>query len=168
MARTRKTRRIQMLIFGGLMLATATALVSFAFRDTIVFFFSPTELMAEAHRPDRLLRVGGLVEKGSVKRGEGRTVSFTVTDGKTAVEVHYTGVLPDLFAEGQGVVAEGYFRDGRFEATEVLAKHDEKYMPREVAEALKKQGHWQGERAGTSDAEPAPGAGGAAGSGYGG
>ena len=140
---TRKTRRIQMLALGGVLLAASALLVSFAFRDAIVFFFSPTELMAEARRPDQLLRVGGLVVTGSLKRGEGETVSFEVTDGNGVVPVSFRGVLPDLFAEGQGVVAEGYLRNGAFEATEVLAKHDETYMPKEVVDALKAQGHWE-------------------------
>ena len=154
MATSKKTRRIRMLIFGSLLLATATALVSFAFRDTIVFFFSPTELMAETRRPDQLLRIGGLVAEGSLRRGQGETVRFTVTDGNSSVEVRFAGVLPDLFGEGQGVVAEGYFRGDYFEATEVLAKHDETYMPREVADALKEQGLWEGD--GAADARSAP------------
>lgn len=140
----RKTRRIQMLALGAVLLAGSALLVSLAFRDAIVFFFSPTELMAEQRRPDQLLRVGGLVEKGSLKRGEGKTARFVVTDGNSAVPVTYTGVLPDLFAEEQGVVAEGYLRNGTFEAVEVLAKHDENYVPKEVVEALKAQGHWEG------------------------
>ena len=148
----RKTRRIQMLALGGVLLAASALLVSFAFRDAIVFFFSPTELIAEERRPDQLLRVGGLVVDGSLKRGEGETARFVITDGKGAVPVIYTGVLPDLFAEGQGVVAEGYLRDGTFQATEVLAKHDENYMPKEVADALKEQGHWEGDGAGEGEA----------------
>ncbi|HUF87115.1 MAG TPA: cytochrome c maturation protein CcmE [Thermohalobaculum sp.] len=138
----RKTRRIQMLAFGAVLLAASALLVSVAFRDAIVFFFSPSELMAEQRRPDQLLRVGGLVEQGSLARGESETARFVVTDGNSRVPVTFTGVLPDLFAEGQGVVAEGYLRDGTFEAVEVLAKHDENYMPKEVADALKAQGHW--------------------------
>ena len=142
---TRKTRRIQMLAMGAVLLTASALLVTFAFRDTIVFFFSPTELLAEERRPDQLLRVGGLVVNGSLVRGESETARFEVTDGNGVVAVSYTGVLPDLFAEGQGVVAEGYLRGGRFEATEVLAKHDENYIPREVVDALKEQGHWQEE-----------------------
>ena len=141
---TRKTRRIQMLAFGAVLLAGAALLVSVAFRDAIVFFFSPTELMAEQRRPDRLLRVGGLVLDGSLVRGEGETTRFKVTDGNSTIPVTYTGVLPDLFAEGQGVVAEGYYRRGTFEAVEVLAKHDENYVPKEVVDAVKEQGHWEG------------------------
>jgi cytochrome c-type biogenesis protein CcmE len=140
---TKKTRRIQMMVLGGVLLAASALLVSFAFRDAIVFFFSPTELLAEQRRPDQLLRVGGLVVTGTLKRGEGETATFDITDGNGVVPVSYTGVLPDLLAEGQGVVAEGYLRDGAFAATEVLAKHDETYMPREVVDALKAQGHWE-------------------------
>lgn len=140
---TKKTRRIQMMVLGGVLLAASSALVSFAFRDAIVFFFSPTELLAESHRPDQLLRVGGLVVTGSLKRGAGETATFEVTDGNGVIPVRYTGVLPDLFAEGQGVVAEGYLSKGIFTATEVLAKHDENYMPKEVVDSLKAQGHWE-------------------------
>ncbi|MEM8793073.1 MAG: cytochrome c maturation protein CcmE [Pseudomonadota bacterium] len=139
----KKKRRIQMLVLGAVLLVASTALVSMAFRDAIVFFFSPTELMAEERRPDQLLRVGGLVVDGSWQRGQGETNVFTVTDGNGTVEIAFTGVLPDLFREGQGIVAEGYLRNGRFEASEVLAKHDENYMPKEVADALKEQGHFR-------------------------
>ena len=142
---TRKTRRIQMMAFGAVLLGASALLVSFAFRDTIVFFFSPTELLAEQRSPDQLLRVGGLVVAGTLVRGESETSSFDVTDGNGTVPVTFTGVLPDLFAEGQGMVAEGYLRDGAFQATEVLAKHDENYIPREMVDALKAQGHWEGE-----------------------
>lgn len=145
MAITKKARRIRMMLFGGVLLAGAAVLVSFAFRDAIVFFFSPTELMAAEHRPDQLLRVGGLVAEGSLVRGQGETVTFDVTDGNGTIQVAYTGVLPDLFREGQGVIAEGHLREGKFVASEVLAKHDENYMPKEVADALKEQGHFHGE-----------------------
>jgi len=143
-----------MLVLGGVLLAASALLISFAFRDAIVFFFSPTELIAEQRRPDQLLRVGGLVVEGSLVRGESETATFQITDGNGIVDVSFKGVLPDLFAEGQGVVAEGYLRAGAFEATEVLAKHDENYIPREVVDALKEQGQWQGDdtpaEAGTS------------------
>jgi len=145
---TKKTRRIRMMLLGAVLLAGSALLVSFAFRDAIVFFFSPTELLAEQRRPDQLLRVGGLVVTGSLVRGESETATFEITDGNGTVAVSYTGVLPDLFAEGQGVVTEGYLRDGTFTATEVLAKHDENYIPREVVDALKAQGHWEGEDTG--------------------
>jgi cytochrome c-type biogenesis protein CcmE len=142
-----------MLAFGALLLAASALLVSFAFRDTIVFFFSPTELLAEQRRPDQLLRVGGLVVADSLVRGAGDTARFDVTDGNGTVAVTFRGVLPDLFSEGQGVVAEGYLRGGAFEAIDVLAKHDENYIPREVVDALKAQGHWEAD-------EPPPAAGG--------
>jgi cytochrome c-type biogenesis protein CcmE len=116
-----------------------------AFNDNLVFFYSPSELRAKAVAPDRRVRIGGLVEDHSVLHGpDTRQVSFRVTDGTTDVGVVYDGILPDLFREGQGVVAEGRLRpDGVFAAMTVLAKHDENYMPREVVDALKKSGHWQ-------------------------
>jgi cytochrome c-type biogenesis protein CcmE len=147
---TRKRRRLLALGIGLSLLAAATALVLIAFNDNLVFFYSPSELAEKAVGPmaigpDRRVRIGGLVEPQSVKRqAGGREIDFRVTDGKTAVAVVYSGVLPDLFREGQGVVAEGRLRrDGVFAATSVLAKHDEKYMPPEVADALKKAGRWQ-------------------------
>jgi cytochrome c-type biogenesis protein CcmE len=143
MARTKKARRIQMLVLGGALLIGAAGLFGFLAQDAIAFFKSPTELRAESYRPDQLLRVGGLVVEGS-STTEGPTHHFDVTDGNGTVPVAFTGVLPDLFREGQGIVAEGYWRDGTFQATEVLAKHDEKYMPKEVADALRAQGHWEG------------------------
>jgi cytochrome c-type biogenesis protein CcmE len=132
-----------MMVLGAVLLGASAMLVSFAFRDAIVFFFSPTELLAEQRRPDQLLRVGGLVVTGTLVRGESDTASFNITDGNGTVPVTFKGVLPDLFAEGQGVVAEGYLRGGAFQATEVLAKHDENYIPKEVVDALKAQGHWE-------------------------
>jgi cytochrome c-type biogenesis protein CcmE len=149
MARTKKARRIQMLMFGGVLLAGAAGLVGFMAQDAIAFFKSPSELVAESWRPDQLLRVGGLVVEGT-SIDQGPSHRFDVTDGNSTVTVAYTGVLPDLFREGQGVVAQGYWRDGVFEATEVLAKHDENYMPREVADALKATGHWEGGAPGAS------------------
>ena len=141
--RTRKRRRLYFVILGLLGIGTATALVLAAFQDNIVFFFSPTEVAARSPTADRRIRIGGLVEGGSVQR-EGDTVSFSVTDMTQSLNVRYTGLLPDLFREGQGVVAEGHLGpDGVFVASEVLAKHDENYMPREVADALKKSGRWQ-------------------------
>jgi cytochrome c-type biogenesis protein CcmE len=142
---TRKTRRIQLIAFGGVLLAGAAALVGFAFQDTIAFFKSPSDLVAERPGPGQLLRLGGLVEDGSVVRGDGEAVRFAVTDGAATVQVSFQGVLPDLFREGQGVVAEGRWQGGRFVASEVLAKHDENYVPKEVADALREQGHWKEE-----------------------
>lgn len=140
---TRKRRRLGLLALGMAALAGATALVLTAFSSNLVFFYSPSDLKAQAIAADRRVRIGGLVEKQSVSR-DGRLVAFRVTDGKSDIAVVYRGILPDLFREGQGVVAEGKLRpDGTFAASTVLAKHDEKYMPREVVDALKKSGHWQ-------------------------
>jgi len=141
MATTKKARRIRMLAFGALALTGAAVLVAVTFDDTIAFFKSPSEILAENPGPDRLLRLGGLVVDGSVVRGQGATVSFEVTDGGASVPVSFTGVLPDLFREGQGIIAEGRMTGGRFLAEEVLAKHDENYMPKEIADALEEQGH---------------------------
>jgi len=132
-------------LLGMLALGTATALVLTAINDTLVYFYTPADIQAKHIGPDRRLRVGGLVEQGSVVK-MGETVRFTVTDLTATLPVTYTGVLPDLFREGQGVVAEGRLDGkGMFLASEVLAKHDEKYMPKEVSEALKKSGRWQEE-----------------------
>ncbi|PWB81889.1 MAG: cytochrome c maturation protein CcmE [Methylocystaceae bacterium] len=142
---TRKGKRL-VLIAGALaVLSLATGLVLFALRDNIVFFYSPAELAQKHVGPGTRLRIGGLVKEGSVVRGDGRNVSFTVTDRTSDIRVTYTGLLPDLFREGQGVVVDGALGpDANFRADSVLAKHDERYMPRDVAEALKKQGVWQG------------------------
>ena len=151
---TRKRRRLLALALGLALLGAATAMVLAAFSDNLVFFYGPSDLAAKAIGPGRRIRIGGLVEQQSLKReADGRSVDFRVTDGKTDIVVVYDGALPDLFREGQGVVAEGRLRgDGVFVATSVLAKHDEKYMPPEVAEALKKAGRWQ--EGGTLPADP--------------
>jgi len=149
---TRKRRRF--FILGGFLLtfSIAAALVLMAFEENIVFFYSPTELSRKLEQqlitPNRRLRIGGLVEDGSVGReDDGVTITFRVTDTVEVVPVRFRGLLPDLFREGQGIVAEGSMgSDGTFIATEVLAKHDETYMPKEVAEALKEAGQWQGDR----------------------
>jgi cytochrome c-type biogenesis protein CcmE len=141
---TRKQRRLLVAVIGLALLGGATAMVLAAFSDNLVFFYSPSELAEKNLRPDQRVRIGGLVETQSVRRQDGRSVSFRVTDGKADIAVSFDGVLPDLFREGQGVVAEGRVgQDGVFVASNVLAKHDEKYMPREVADALKKSGRWQ-------------------------
>ncbi|WP_149538857.1 cytochrome c maturation protein CcmE [Siccirubricoccus phaeus] len=144
---TKKRRRLWVLLLCGLGLGSATALTLTAFQDNLVFFRSPSDIAATAPAPDRAFRLGGLVEAGSVTRETGTdgrpTARFTVTDGAHAVPVTYTGVLPDLFREGQGVVTLGKLGpDGVFRASEVLARHDETYMPPEVADALKRSGHW--------------------------
>mgnify|MGYP003590941629 FL=1 len=141
---TRKQRRMVLIASAGAVLAISAGLVAYALRDSIVFFYGPTEVVEKGLMPGTRLRLGGLVGEGSVVRTPGQKVSFTVTDAKTTITVNYTGLLPDLFREGQGVVTEGVLEaPGRFRADSVLAKHDENYMPREVADALKKQGHWQ-------------------------
>lgn len=140
---TRKQRRLALILSGLATLSLAVGLVMFALRDNIVFFYGPSELAQKA-TPGARLRLGGLVKTGSLQREGNQTVRFVVTDMKQDVAVSYTGLLPDLFREGQGVVAEGAIgEDHVFRADSVLAKHDERYMPREVADALKKQGVWQ-------------------------
>lgn len=140
---TRKQRRLSFLIVGLAVLGCATALTLNALEDTLVFFYSPTELQAKNVPKGRPVRIGGLVEQGSVSRAAGDT-RFRVTDTAKSIDVVYRGHLPDLFREGQGVVCEGMLSDdGVFRASEVLAKHDENYMPREVVDALKKSGRWQ-------------------------
>jgi cytochrome c-type biogenesis protein CcmE len=138
---TRKKRRLYMLGLAMLGLGTATALALTAFQDNLVFFYSPSDLAVQ-HVRERSFRLGGLVEQDSVKRmPDGLTIEFRVTDTAKTVPVTYSGIVPDLFREGQGVVAEGRMRpDGVFVAREVLAKHDEKYMPPEVADALNRAG----------------------------
>lgn len=141
---TRKQRRL-VLIGGSLgVLAIAAALVLNALSDSIVFFNSPSDIV-EKHIPaGSRVRIGGLVRDGSVQRGDNLRIRFAVTDGKSDVMVHYQGIVPDLFREGQGVVAEGKLEPGgTLDADTVLAKHDERYMPREVVDALKKSGRWE-------------------------
>lgn len=146
---TRKQKRIALIAGLGLVIAAALGLILVALRDQIVFFRSPTEVVEGKVKPGEALRLGGLVQPGSVAREEGQVVRFSVTDGANSVKVVFRGLLPDLFREGQGVVTEGKLdASGAFSASNVLAKHDENYMPREVADALKKQGHWQGEAGG--------------------
>ena len=142
---TRKQRRLGFVLAGMATLGVAAALVLSAFEDSLVFFYSPTDLATKAVPTDRRIRIGGLVAKDSVKRsGDMMTVEFDVTDTVNTVKVVYRGALPDLFREGQGVVAEGRFETGGlFRAADVLAKHDENYMPPEVVDTLKKAGVWQ-------------------------
>lgn len=143
---TRKRRRLWIVLACGLGLGSAATLTLMAFNDNLVFFVSPSDLAKRADTSGRTLRLGGLVEPGSVQRGVvGQTATrFRVTDGVSGVTVTYNGILPDLFSEGKGVVTLGVLRpDGIFAASEVLAKHDETYMPKEVAEALKRSGQWK-------------------------
>jgi cytochrome c-type biogenesis protein CcmE len=141
----RKTLRLYLLVASLCLLGVAVGLALYAFQSRIVFFFSPSDVAADRPAVGRVVRLGGLVEAGSIERsGDGSTITFKVTDLKNTVPVTFRGVLPDLFRESQGVVVEGaYAADGKFTATEVLAKHDEKYMPPEVAKALKESGRWQ-------------------------
>ena len=142
---TRRQRRLTLIGTAAIILSLAAALALSALRDSIVFFVTPSELAAKPIESGSRFRLGGLVEQGSIVK-DGLTVRFRVTDGGANLPVSYHGLLPDLFREGQGVVAEGKLNgSGVFVADTVLAKHDERYMPREVADALKRQGHWQGE-----------------------
>jgi cytochrome c-type biogenesis protein CcmE len=145
---TRKQRRLTLIGLAGAVLALALGLVLYAMNDTIVFFHAPGDVMAKNVQPGTRFRLGGLVKEGTVKRGENGQVTFEVMDAQGSIPVNYQGILPDLFREGQGVVTEGVLQaSGAFKADTVLAKHDETYMPREVADALREQGHWQGESA---------------------
>ncbi len=139
----KKQRRVQIIAVTAIALILATGLIGYAMRDGINFFRSPSQVMAEPPAPSETFRIGGLVEEGTLRRGEGETVTFSVTDGGASVPVRYTGVLPDLFGENEGMVGLGRFEDGVFTATEILAKHDEEYMPKEVVDALKEQGVYQ-------------------------
>ena len=142
----RKRRRMYALAGILLLVAVAVALVLGAFRDNLLFFYSPSDIQAKQVEPGTRLRVGGLVEAGSVMRGPGTNVAFTVSDGAKTLVIHYDGLLPDLFREGQGIVAEGRLEpDGTVTAEQVLAKHDETYMPPEVVDAMKRAGTWHGE-----------------------
>jgi cytochrome c-type biogenesis protein CcmE len=137
----KKRRRIQLVVIGAVMLTLATAIIGYAMRDGIEFFRSPSQIAADPPLEGERFRLGGLVEDGSVVRGEGSEIRFTVTDGGAVTVVAFEGILPDLFREGQGVVTTGMLDpDGVFRASEVLAKHDEQYMPKEVADALREQG----------------------------
>ena len=142
-AATRKTRRLYMILTGMTMLGIAAGLMLFAMRDSLVFFYTPSELAGKDVKPGQRVRLGGLVAEGSVEK-DGTTVRFLVTDLDAELAVTFTGILPDLFREGQGVVTEGrLLADGSLEASSVLAKHDENYMPKEVADKLKESGRWQ-------------------------
>ncbi len=139
----KKQRRIQVILLTFVALVLATGLIGYAMKDGINFFRSPSQVIAEPPKPTEVFRIGGLVEDGSLVRGQGETIKFSVTDGGESVPVTFTGVLPDLFEENQGMIGTGSYVNGVFEATEILAKHDETYMPKEVMEALKEQGVYQ-------------------------
>jgi cytochrome c-type biogenesis protein CcmE len=141
---TRRGRRLTLIAVAVAVVGAATATALYALSDSIVFFYSPTEVVQKALQPGARLRVGGLVKAGTVVKSSGEAVAFVVTDGANDLRVAYRGLLPDLFREGQGVVAEGVLvGPGQLRAQTILAKHDERYMPREVVEALKKQGRWR-------------------------
>ena len=136
----KKQRRVQVIALAFVALIGATALIGYGMRDGINFFRSPSQVLSDPPRPGEVFRIGGLVADGSLVRGQGETISFSVTDTNKTVQARYTGVLPDLFAEGQGMVGTGAMEGEIFVATEILAKHDESYMPSEVIDALKDQG----------------------------
>ena len=143
MKNLKKKRRIQVIIASACLLAFSTGLIGFALRDGINLFRAPSQVVADPPLATEVFRLGGLVKDSSLIRGTGLEVNFTVTDGAADIAVRYSGVLPDLFTENQGMIATGRYRDGVFEASEILAKHDEDYMPKEVMEALREQGVYQ-------------------------
>lgn len=139
----KRKRRVQVILVAVVALAVSTALIGYAMRDGINFFRSPSQVAEAPPGPNEVFRIGGLVEDGSLLRGQGEAIHFRVTDGAASVDVSYRGVLPDLFGEGEGMVGTGRYVQGTFVATEILAKHDETYMPTEVIDALKEQGVYQ-------------------------
>ncbi|MDO9638557.1 MAG: cytochrome c maturation protein CcmE [Pseudotabrizicola sp.] len=139
----KKQRRVQIILLAFVALTVSTGLIGYAMKDGINFFRSPTQVMTDPPRAGEVFRIGGLVEEGSIQRGQSETISFRVTDTNETIPVRFTGILPDLFSEGQGMVGTGSMQDGIFIATEILAKHDETYMPAEVIDALKQQGVYQ-------------------------
>ncbi|MAQ35622.1 MULTISPECIES: cytochrome c maturation protein CcmE [Thioclava] len=140
----KKKRRIQVLSVAALALVVATVTIGYSMRGGINFFRAPSQLATEPPQPGEVFRLGGLVEKGSLKRGQGEVIEFKVTDGGATVPVKFAGVLPDLFKEGQGMIGTGKMEGDTFVASEILAKHDENYMPKEVVDALKEQGVYEG------------------------
>lgn len=136
----KKKRRIQVLLVAVLALIISTGMIGYAMRDGINFFRAPSQMAENPPKPGEVFRLGGLVEEGSIKRGMGETITFNVTDGGAVVPVRFTGVLPDLFGENQGMIGTGSMEGATFVADEILAKHDESYMPKEVVDALKEQG----------------------------
>jgi cytochrome c-type biogenesis protein CcmE len=139
----KKKRRVQVIALATAALVCSTVLIGYALKDGINFFRSPSQVVESPPSPTEVFRIGGLVEEGSLTRGNGEEIRFVVTDGGASVDVVFTGVLPDLFEENQGMVGTGRYVDGVFRASEILAKHDETYMPKEVVDALKEQGVYQ-------------------------
>jgi cytochrome c-type biogenesis protein CcmE len=141
-------RRLTVILLAGVGLSLAAALAGYALRDSVSFFYTPSQALKEAPRVGRVVQLGGMVKAGSVRKGHDGSVTFVVADARAETAVAYKGDLPDLFREGQGVVAKGAFTPaGDFRATQILAKHDERYMPREVEKALKETGEWRGDGA---------------------
>ena len=151
MSGLKKKRRIQIVALAAVALLISTGLIGYAMRDGINFFRAPSQIIAEPPGPNEVFRIGGLVEEGSIVRGQGEQIRFSVTDGGASVPVVYTGVLPDLFSENEGMVGTGRYIDGVFEASEILAKHDVTYMPAEVIDALKEQGIYKDPKAEGAD-----------------
>ncbi len=143
MKNLKKARRVQVFAILAVVLVLAVGMIGYGFKDGINLFRSPTQVVEEPPRVGEIFRIGGLVEEGSIVRGEGTVVTFNVTDVTNTIPVRYEGVLPDLFSENQGMIGTGSLQDGVFVATEILAKHDETYMPKEVVDALKEQGVYQ-------------------------
>jgi len=139
----KKQRRVQVILLAFVALIGATGLIGYGMRDGINFFRAPSQVMSDPPAAGEVFRLGGLVETGSLQRGQGETIRFRVTDTQESVAVEYTGVLPDLFGEGEGMIGTGQMAGDIFVATEILARHDERYMPREVMDALKEQGVYQ-------------------------
>lgn len=149
-----KHQRLAFIVVSTVFFCISVLLVMRAFRDNLVFFYSPSDIESHAIEPGRVIRVGGLVQKGSIRKSGGDDITFDITDGNATLTVSYHGLLPNLFREGQGVVAEGPFIDKtHLQARTILAKHDETYMPREVVDALKRSGRWKGDAAAQA---PAP------------
>jgi len=140
MAGLKKKRRIRLIVIGLVLLVSASAIVGYSLRGGIEYFRSPTQVTELPPGPNERFRIGGLVEEGTLVRGESETITFRVTDGNASVPVSFTGITPDLFSEGKGMIATGKLEGDTFVASEILAKHDENYMPKEVVDALKAQG----------------------------
>ena len=143
MKNLKKQRRIQVIILTFIALGLSVALIGYGLRDGINYFRSPSQVLQDPPAPSEIFRIGGLVEEGSIVRGSGQVIKFIVTDTNARVQVEYNGILPDLFAENQGMIGTGKYINKSFQASEILAKHDEKYMPKEVVDILKEQGVFQ-------------------------
>ncbi|MDG2294776.1 MAG: cytochrome c maturation protein CcmE [Paracoccaceae bacterium] len=143
MKNLKKQRRIQVIILMFIALGLSVALIGYGLRDGINYFRSPSQVLQDPPDPSEIFRIGGLIEEGSIVRGSGQIIKFIVTDTNARVQVEFNGILPDLFAENQGMIGTGNYINNTFQASEILAKHDEKYMPKEVVDMLKEQGVFQ-------------------------